>query len=764
MSEPKREIPPFPLNAMKLDQASQIAIWQLGQQYGIEPVYHDGLGVERQVDIHHLQQVLTSLGVKVSSKDEINASLEEIVSRKWTQVIDTVVVRYPTDPLFKLSLSLPLGDVRLEAVSLNVRVTDEKDASRHLFIPGSRGEVSSENTIHGLKYVQARFPFTGKWSPGYYRLSVHATIHAERTVEGNALLIVAPRKCYLPPSPKRAWGISLQLYGLRSKKNWGIGDFRDLGDVMKVAGARWGVATIGVNPLHIPAAGLSSPYSPSSRLFWNPVYLNVEGVDEWRTSPVLRRKANSAQFQQTLSQLRDSPLVDYEAVGRVKWGIFEELFRVFTRQHLHKKKATPRGRAFARFVSHHQPHLTQFCTFQAVTEHCGTWAWRTWPKEFQHPRSTAVEAFCRSHAARIQFYQYVQWLCELQLQKLDQLAQKSSLSLRLYHDLPIGIHPDGADAWIFQDQVASGITVGAPPDSFNLNGQSWGLAVPNPVRLREEGYQFLRQTLQQNMRHGGVLRIDHALGLFRMFWIPQGGTGKDGVYVRTHVDEVLAVLALESTRQKVLVVGEDLGTVTPAIRHKLDAAGLLSYRLLIFEREKSGAFTRPNAYPEQALVAATTHDLPTLKGFWVGRDITIKEEAGLYPRQEDIAQDWRMRAEDRQRLWAALSREALCPTGVIPFNLSADMLQAIYRYLARTPSRLLMVQLEDLLAELDTPNLPGAPESVYPSWRVRIGRELKSWLRDSAILCFAHIIHRERRRGGRIHEKRRQSVSSDSPA
>jgi 4-alpha-glucanotransferase len=215
-------------------------------------------------------------------------------------------------------------------------------------------------------------------------------------------------------------------------------------------------------------------------------------------------------------------------------------------------------------------------------------------------------------------------------------------------------------------------------------------------------------------------------------------------------------------RQKVMVVGEDLGTVTSVIRHKLDTAGLLSYRLLLFEREQSGAFTQPDAYPEQALVAATTHDLPTLKGFWMGRDITIKADAGLYPRQEDIDQDWRMRVEGRQRVWEALSLEGLCPAEDIPFSLSEDMIRAIYRYLARTPSRLLMVQLEDLLAELDTPNLPGAPESVYPSWRVRIGHDLNAWLRNSALLRFAQTIHRERRKGGRIHGKRRSWVSSGS--
>ncbi|GJL57962.1 MAG: 4-alpha-glucanotransferase [Nitrospirales bacterium] len=727
-------------------------IWQLGRQYGIEPVYFDGLGVERKVTVPHLQQVLASMGVKASSKKEILDSLAHAASRTWTQVIDSVVVRYPSDAPFMLALSLPLEDISLEKVSVVIQVMDEKGGSRRLSLPGARGKVTSEKAIRGVKYVQVHFPLSGKFPLGYFRLSVCVKLYAGRTVEGQALLIVAPRKCYLPPSPKRAWGISLQLYGLRSRRNWGIGDFRDLEEVMKVAGTRWGVATIGVNPLHKPAEGLTSPYSPSSRLFWSPVYLNLEGVDEWRRSAGLRQRAKSANFQRRLQQFRESPLVDYEAVRKLKWTVLEELFRVFRRHHLQPQHPTARGRAFARFVSGFHPHLTMFCTFQVLTEHLGTVAWRTWPNVFQHPQSPDVEVFQRSNATRIQFYQYVQWLCELQLQQLDHVAKKYSLSLRLYHDLPVGIHPDGADAWVFQGQLASDITVGAPPDSFNLNGQSWGLVVPNPLRLREDGYRFLRETLRQNMRHGGVLRIDHALGLFRMFWVPKGGTGKDGVYVKTYVDEILAVLALESVRQKVMVVGEDLGAVTSVIRKKLSAAGLLSYRLLFFEREDGGAMIPPHDYPEQALVAATTHDLPTLKGFWAGRDILIKQEGGVYLRKNDTRQDRQQRAEDRKRLWDALHREGLWSAEAIPTNLSDEMLQAMYRYLARTPSRLLIVQLEDLLAELDPPNLPGAPESVYPSWRVRIGRELTAWLNDPTILRFAKAMQRERRKGGRMHQ------------
>ncbi|MDH3771678.1 MAG: 4-alpha-glucanotransferase, partial [Nitrospirota bacterium] len=349
------------------------------------------------------------------------------------------------------------------------------------------------------------------------------------------------------------------------------------------------------------------------------------------------------------------------------------------------------------------------------------------------------------HAARMHYFYYVQWLCELQLTRLDEVAQKASLRLGLYHDLPVGIHPDGADAWGFQEQLAKDATSGAPPDSFNLQGQNWGLLAPNPRALRQHGYQFFRQTVRQNMKHGGVLRIDHALGLFRMFWVPFGHSGKDGLYVKTYVDEMLAVLALESVRHKVMVVGEDLGTVTPAIQRKLEGAGLLSYRLLFFERECGGAFHLPHQFPSQALVSATTHDLPTLKGYWAARDMEIKEHANLYSHPEDRARETQARGEDRRHLWVALRQEGFALPESMPSSLSAEMVKMVYQFLARTPSRLLMVQLEDLLGELDTPNLPGAADSAYPSWRVRLSRELTSWLKDLDHTDFSQVVSRERR-------------------
>jgi len=495
--------------------------------------------------------------------------------------------------------------------------------------------------------------------------------------------------------------------------------------------------------LHSLTPGLRSPYSPSSRLCWSPLYLNIEQVAEFRVSPKLQQMFRTKKFQSTLETLRSSQLVEYEAVHQLKMAVLEDLFRVFKRRHLQPR--TTRGRAFLRFVQQSPDFLTRFCTFKVLSEYFQGSVWRQWPSDYRDPTSPAVQLFQKEHAARMHYFYYVQWLCELQLTRLDQVAQKASLPLGLYHDLPVGIHPDGADAWGFQDQLAKNATSGAPPDSFNLQGQNWGLLAPNPRALRQHGYQFFRQTVRQNMKHGGVLRIDHALGLFRMFWVPFGHSGKDGLYVKTYVDEMLAVLALESVRHKVMVVGEDLGTVTPAIQRKLEGAGLLSYRLLFFERECGGAFHLPHQFPSQALVSATTHDLPTLKGYWAERDMEIKEHANLYPHPEDRARETQARREDRRQLWEALRRAGFALPESMPSSLSAEMVKMVYQFLARTPSRLLMVQLEDLLGELDTPNLPGAADSAYPSWRVRLSRELTSWLKDLDHTDFSQVVSRERR-------------------
>jgi 4-alpha-glucanotransferase len=717
---------------------------ELAELVGVECEYVDGRDQSHQATDEALGIILRTLGITIQSDADIQREWERLQEERWTRVIEPTLLHYPkarTSCCFPIAL--PLANCSLETVALECRVKDEQGKIRSFAVKGSSCKPLEETVIRGIRYVRMQLSLPGRLRLGYYEVMLTIKL-GSRVLEAQSLVIAAPQHCYLPPGSKREWGIGVQLYGIRSQDNWGIGDFRDLERIMKAAGKIWKAATIGIQPLHSLTPGLRSPYSPSSRLCWNPLYLNLEQVAEYRSSPKIQHLVRTKKFQAALHKLRSSQFVDYDAVETLKMSVLEDLYGVFKRQQLQPR--TRRGRMFLRFVQQSPDYLTRFCTFQVLTEFFHGVVWRAWPSDYHDPTSPAVERFQKAHADRLHFFYYVQWLCELQLTKLDQVAQKASLRLGLYHDLPVGVHPDGADAWGFQDQLAKDATIGAPPDAFNLQGQNWGLLAPNPRALRQHGYEFFRQTVSQNMKHSGVLRIDHALGLFRMFWIPFGQSGQDGLYVKTYVDEMLAVLALESVRHKVIVVGEDLGTVTPAIQRKLEGAGLLSYRLLLFEREGGGAFHLPHQFPDQALVSATTHDLPTLKGYWAGRDIEVKEHADLYPLPEDKARDSETREEDRRQLWESLRRAGFAVPEPMPAMLSSEMVKMLYQFLARTPSQLLMVQLEDLLGELDTPNLPGAPDSAYPSWRVRLSRPLASWLKDPANIGFSRVVSRERRK------------------
>lgn len=729
---------------------------RLAEAVGVECDYVDGREQRHQAKDDDIHSILRALGIHVVSDADIHREWVCIQEKQWTQVIEPVLLHYveARTPLC-FTLALPLGNEAFETISLQCGLKDEQGKVRSFRVKGSSCVLLEENQIRGFRYVRIQVSVHERLRLGYYELHLAISL-GSRLLEVQSFVIAAPRRCYLPRQSKKAWGIGVQLYGVRSCDNWGIGDFRDLERIMKTAGKTLKASTIGLQPLHSLTPGLRSPYSPSSRLCWNPLYLNLEQVAEFRASAKLQRMAKTKKFQGLLKALRSSRLVDYDAVEHVKLSVLEDMYRVFKRIHL--KAGTPRARSFLRFVKQSPPYLMNFCTYQCLREYFQGASWRQWPREFQASTSSAVERFKHEHTDRLYYFYYVQWLCELQLTRLDQVAQKASLCLGLYHDLPVGVHPDGADAWNFLEQLGQDATIGAPPDSFNLQGQNWGLLAPNPHVLRKHQYDFFRQTLSQNMRHGGVLRIDHALGLFRMFWIPFGKSGLEGLYVKTYVDEMLAVLALESVRHKVMVVGEDLGTVTPVIRGKLEEAGILSYRLLFFERDRHGAFHAPSQFPAQALAAVTTHDLPTLKGYWAGRDIDVKAQAKLYPLEEDWARDLETRKADRYALWEALYRNGLVGSDALPSSLSHEQMKLVYQFIARAPSRLLMVQLEDLLGELDTPNLPGASDSAYPSWRLRLSRDLTTWLKAPDVKDFSQVILKERRR--RISAVRRNENAS----
>lgn len=731
---------------MLLTLKHEKALQALARLHGIELRYRDGTGMDRVVPSSALHSLLHAMGVKVGTEDEARQSLKAVRHRRWTSVLDEVFVVWESEATSLWQLTLPLKPSALSHLTVWWQLIDEHGREFSGERSGDSLALLASRTIHGTDYCRLGVPFPDQLPLGYYRLSVSVSGLPSK-ISGNAFVVVAPRQCYLPDQPSRSWGLTVQLYGLASGRNWGIGDFTDLSRLATWAGHRLGASTIGINPLHALSPQSISPYSPSSRLFFNPLYLDIEAIPEFQEAHTVRDQVYNQPFQERLERLRKNPTVDYESIRGIKLPILESLYGAFCQRHV--AAGSDRAQAFERFVKQQGIALFRFALFQVLQEQYPQVYWRHWPREYQDPTSVAVEEFSHRNFERLQFFQYVQWQCVEQLHQLNVAAKKAGVSFGLYHDLAVGIDAGGADAWIFQDQLARGVSIGAPPDTFNLSGQNWGLQSPIPSRLRSHAFQYFRETLSHNMEFGGMLRIDHALGLFRLYWIPDGKSGSEGAYVRFPVDELLAILALESVRHQVMVVAEDLGTVTPTIRRKFAQAGLLSYRLLMFEKGSGQRYRAPNMYPELALASVNTHDLPTLRGFWVGRDIETKDQIGLYPSLAHMDEDRVTRIRDRQALLHALGKENLLPHGTSALaedlpNLSDDLCQATYAYLARTPCRIVATSLEDLLGEVDTPNIPGAPEGAYPVWQKKLSRPFEEWQNDPGLLEFAAAVHRER--------------------
>jgi 4-alpha-glucanotransferase len=530
--------------------------------------------------------------------------------------------------------------------------------------------------------------------------------------------------CYLPPELEtgRTWLLATQLYGLRSARNWGIGDFEDLRALTEIA-ARSGAGGIGVNPLHAlhpsnPRA--SSPYAPSSRLFLNALYIDPTTVPEF--------SAADAPAAAELEALRAEPLVNYERVAPVKWRAFERLHRAFRRDHL--AAGTERAAEFVRFRQERGERLELLARYEAIADYFRSldsrcYGWQQWPLEYRSPESAAVAEFAAEHVDRIEFFAYVQWLAHEQLAAAAQGG--AGMACGIYRDLAVGVELNGADAWADQRTILGGASLGAPPDPLNALGQNWGLPPLSPHAMREQDYRPFAELLRANMLHAGALRIDHVMALRRCFWIPRGATPLEGAYVRYPMEDLLAVIARESLRARCIVVGEDLGTVPPGFRERMQEARILSSRLVYFERNwETGAFLAPQTYPHGAAASVGTHDLPPLAGWWIGDDLNVRARLALYPDE----QSQREAGEDR---WAARFAliDAMLAEGAIDEAVAErlredarangttahlnELTAAVHRFLAATRSAMAVVQLEDVLCESDAVNVPGTVNE-HPNW------------------------------------------------
>jgi 4-alpha-glucanotransferase len=540
--------------------------------------------------------------------------------------------------------------------------------------------------------------------------------HQLRNLEDGRQLrvIVTPAACYLPAN-LRIWGWALQLYSLRSHSSWGIGDLEDLRRFSAWASQECGAEVIMINPLGanngLPQQ--SSPYYPSSRLFLNPLYMCIERVPGAREA---LENLESLAMQGRL--LSEQPLIDRDEIYRLKMSALEAIW-------IHTRKKVD----ISTFERERGSSLEQFAAFCTLAERYGA-NWRIWPERYRLPESPALSELPAELADRVRFHKWLQWLLDLQM-------KEGSGAQMIMQDLPIGVDPQGADAWMWQNIFAKGVSVGAPPDEFNSEGQDWGLPPFIPHRLRAAGYKPFIETVRSTMRHSLALRIDHVMGLFRLFWIPAEGPKKNGTYVRYRADELLSILALESARAQAFVVGEDLGTVDDGVRAQLARFRILSYRLMWFEDNF------PEQYPQLALAAVSTHDLPTIAGVWSGADLNEQESLGLTINRESST-------KLRNRLKQIANVEDSSPLPVVVTKM--------HEALSHAPSAVILASIDDALGVERRPNLPGTTDSDRSNWCIPLPKKLEEIKEDPMVLEIAQCLRR-RSAGAKIIDEDAQSAN-----
>lgn len=715
----------------------------LCSEFGIDTEYWDLWGRHHRTDEAALLAILASFGLDTATPDALESSAREFHRRNQARPLDPVAVLCGDEP----SPSVPL------------RAPEGAKVAVALYFEDGRAERSDLVVQSGQRTLALPSPLP----LGYHDLEVAVTTPQGEELRASQRIIVAPQRAWLPEvleNGGRAAGLAVSLYGVRSGRNWGVGDFTDLAELCRWTAGTLGAGFIALNPLHAlhnRQPYNTSPYLPLSIFQRNFLYLDVEAVEDLAASPAARRLIAAPRFQTEIAALRNAEYVEYERVARLKRGVLRLLFRSFYREHWLPQSS--RAREFLSWASAQGDLLDRFAVYCALDEvlHArdrNLWIWPDWPERFRDPDSPAVREFARENRRRILFHKYVQWQIDLQLRSVQALARELGMPVGLYHDLALATDRCGADLWAYRPFFVNGCRVGSPPDDFAPEGQDWAFPPPNSQAHLENGYRLFVETIRRNASHGGALRIDHVMRFFRLFWIPEGMSAAQGTYVNERWRDLIRILALESVRGRFLVVGEDLGTVPPGLREAMEQYGMLRYKLFYFEKGGDGLPLPCADYPSGVLVSSTTHDLPTLAGFWSGRDIEarrasgILNDEGLYRRQKDE------RISEKRKMTAALIRDGFLPQD-FPREaaewpeLTGELHNAIIGYLMSTPAALMLLNQEDLTKETDQQNLPGTTWQ-YPNWRRKMRYSVEELEASKTAADFALMMRSWLERTGRF--------------
>ena len=669
------------------------AICDLARRAGIASEWEDYAGKPHVVSIDSLKRILAALDLPCGTADEL------VLSRKLLEA--------PGLPPL-------LTGATCEPIDLPVQ--QESDRVQIAFEDGKVGELSARCGPRGLRLDAIT-------EPGYHSIE----IGGQRTV-----LAVAPSRCVtigdIAPG-ERAWGIAAQVYGLRHSGDCGIGDMAGVAALAKSAAALK-ADVLALSPLHAlfgADPNHYSPYSPSSWLFYNPLHADPRSLfGEERVG----KAAEAAGVAARADHLEQASLIDWPQSAGVKLAIYRCLFDDFTGTDLAAASTDGLAGDFASFRAAGGKPLEDHARFEALhaamlNSDRATWNWHDWPASWRDPGSQEVTNFAERHESEISFHYFLQWIAARSIAAAQRGAKQSGMRSGLLADLAVGMSNAGSHAWADQKEILTGLEIGAPPDLYNAKGQNWGLTTFSPRALSSGGFAPFIATLRASLRHAGGLRIDHAMGLLRLWVIPQGAEAKDGAYLAFPIDDLMRLVALESHRHRAIVIGEDLGTVPPGFRDRLGQTGIYGMRVLWFEREKK-LFTPPREWAAESVAMTSTHDLPTVAGWWDGTDIEARTHLGLVA---DVAAEEVARAGDRRSLWRALRRARAGAGGMPPpadINAPTD---AAVKFIAETPSQLALLPLEDALAVREQPNLPGTIDE-YPNWRRRYRGEAGDLLKE----------------------------------
>ena len=666
---------------------------RLAEAYGVVPDYWGFDGSHRLVATPTMVAVLAALGVDASSPERVEVSLAHVSDAPWRRALPPVVVLRAGNAT-RIPVHVRDGD--------SVEVWLELDAEAG----GGRREVeqvdeyTAPRVVDGQRIGRATFQLPGDLPLGWHTLRAAGPSGSAR-----CFVVVVPVRLELPAQLRegRAWGFMAQMYSVRSRQSWGVGDLADIGEVAWLAARRCGADFLLINPLHAaePVAPMTpSPYLPTTRRFVNPLYLRVEDIRETGYLPAADRSLVEWAAEPVRSLADDGP-IDRDAAWAAKRGALEVIY--------HVPRSAARQAAFEEFRAGQGEGLEAFALWSALTEEYGSAD--SWPAAARDPASDFIKAARVELAERIDLHCWLQWACDDQLAAAQRAAREGGMTIGIVHDLAVGVHPHGADAWALGDVLATDVGVGAPPDMYNQQGQNWSQPPWRPDALARAGYVPYRDMLRTVLRHAGALRIDHIIGLFRLWWVPAGARADQGAYVRYDHEALIGILCLEAARAGALVIGEDLGVVEPWARDYLTDRGILGTSVLWFEKDGAGAPLAPESYRRLALATVTTHDLPPTAGYLAEEHVALRERLGLLTEPVHVVR--RAARAERAAMLAALGERGL----IGPDPSEREVVEALHRFVLATPAVLVGVSLADAVGERRAQNQPGT-DTEYPNWKV----------------------------------------------